>query len=133
VFLLPEDVVGADGVLLAGDAGVGGSAAGGDQYMFGLDYFWDSVSTGELDFVGGEQLGVFVEVLDLFRREFFAVAEVEGLDVVTDLFREFAPVVFGFGVDIPPCLFQVFLGLAQQTSVVEQLFGDAAHVDAGTA
>ena len=112
------------------DAWVCGSASSGDEDIFCLDNFGHIVVANKLDLVGGEQPCQLVVVFYLLGVELLAVAEVQGANVVLDLLRDRLPAVCGASVNIPARSVQVLLRFAEQSSIVEQLLGDASHVHA---
>ena len=78
----------------------------------------------------GEKPCQLVVVFYLLGVELLAVAEVQGANVVLDLLRDRLPAVCGASVHIPARSVQVLLRFAEQSSIVEQLLGDASHVHA---
>jgi hypothetical protein len=88
--------------------------------------------TSQLDLVCRQQLGQFVIVGNLLLVKLHLVSPVQRTDVLPNLFRNSLPIVGGCVINVPTCLHQILFTLAQKASVVEELLGDAAHVDAST-
>lgn len=106
------------------------SSSSGNEDILRLYNFGHIIIANKFNLMIGDKSCQFVVVFNLLSVELLAVAKVEGADVVLDLLRDGLPVIGGVSIDIPAGSVQVFLWFSEESSVVEQLLGDASHVHA---
>jgi hypothetical protein len=89
-----------------------------------------AVLVGALHRMRVQEHAEFVKVVRLRGPQLAYVRPVERFDVVTDIGDQLGPVMRNGLRELIAIVLQIALMLTEQRSVMEKLFGDAAHIDA---